>query len=1088
MSCVFIEHLLRSQLPGSNALPPPKMGSSLMVGEVWPTSSSIMVRAVCSVHLFAALAIAAPTITLPINSQVPPVARVSVPFTFTFSASTFSGGSPLEYTLSNAPSWLSLDGSTRTLSGVAPESAANSATIIQITASDNTGSVAMNTTLVVSINPAPTVVIPLEDQLATFGSYSAPSSILYYPSTPFNITFDPGTFSSSALNHYAVTSDNTPLPAWVTFDGGSLSFSGKTPDSYSLVQPPQSWGLQLIASDVLGFAGAAIEFDIVVGNHELDFKEGFLSVNATVGIFVNLTSLIGSLYLDGNPADTSDIVSADANTPDWLKFSNSTFSLSGTPPAGTTSFNVSVTVQDIYGDIASAIVYVDMNLSLFLETAGSLNATIGMPFSYNVGSLFSNASDVVVSLQENPSTPWLSFNNQSLNLSGDVLLDIQPSEIRITIEATLKSSNASGSQVLTIRVLSAPNSSSSTMTSSAIPTAGSTSTVSTTDAAIAGTSTSKRLSRGEVAAFTVPVVLFFVAAISPLFFCYRRKRRRSGRREGSPDKSEISKPMATSNQTEEKLEAQDRVTSSGAYTTTTFSSRRHTAALKRHSQSISNLVGGTSMNLRDSRSSGTRGRSYSENAMSDFGSTWRYTQESAYPPLRINTARGSSVRNTRNFSRKTNAPLSLTYRSSADLLGSAISKRTSKASRSSIQQTPDFAYDAEDIKNRLSRRRSPDYLGIPGIGRRLSGIGHGSQKTAAGYSIMGENRANDGIGHGTRSQNLGLQNNVLPREENSWETIGSAGMKEQRCRSAMSALTESTEVLNSPQKITLRQVPKSPSQPPTARVSMSSKSSQPSSKRAAGSSPFFGGSSRAELRGTSRKSLWSKRDKHLYPNSPPSRVREAVIDGLEKSIMVGLRGVEPTPSDHNSNLPRDSLGITYGSAREGTRQLRDYVSQLSRHVSLSLRNSLQFSDSDSRFRSAEPSPRSQHYKESRGEEADLAYHYDQYGYSPQGDGSPASFNRDGYGLDESPELLQAVGARGVIRRDLSSPLADSSSPERQNIIGGPAQERYMPSLSRPASSYGHGMVREKSLTASHFDVGSTDETDISVDGVHGAFL
>ena len=320
-----------------------------------------------------------------------------------------------------------------------------------------------------------------------------------------------------------------------------------------------------------------------------------------------------------------------------------------------------------------------------------------------------------------------------------------------------------GSQVLTVRVISAPNSiSSGMMTTSATPTARSTSTASITDAATAGISTSKRLSREAIAAITVPVVLFFVAAISLLFFSYKRKRHRSGRREGSPDKSEISKPMPTSNQTEEELEVQDWVTSSDAYTTTTFSSRRHTAALKRHSQSMSNLVGGASMNLRDSRSSSTRGRSYSENAMSDFGSTWRYTQDSAYPPLRISPARGSSARNTRNFSRKTSAPLSLTNRSSADLLGSAISKRTSKASRSSIQQTPDFAYDAEDIRQRLSRRRTPDYLGIPGVGRRPSGIGHGSQKTATGYSGIGENRVGGGIGHGTRSQNPGSQNQRPP--------------------------------------------------------------------------------------------------------------------------------------------------------------------------------------------------------------------------------------------------------------------------------------------------------------------------------------
>lgn len=134
-----------------------------MAAEDWPTASIIITRAVYAVYVFGALGTGAPTITFPINSQVPPVARVSIPFKFSFSASTFYGSSTLDYKLSNAPSWLSLDGSTRTLSGLPPESEANTALIIQITASDNTGSVTMNTTLVVSGNPAPSVLISLED-------------------------------------------------------------------------------------------------------------------------------------------------------------------------------------------------------------------------------------------------------------------------------------------------------------------------------------------------------------------------------------------------------------------------------------------------------------------------------------------------------------------------------------------------------------------------------------------------------------------------------------------------------------------------------------------------------------------------------------------------------------------------------------------------------------------------------------------------------------------------------------------------------------------------------------------------------------
>jgi hypothetical protein len=46
----------------------------------------------------------------------------------------------------------------------------------------------------------------------------------------------------------------------------------------------------------------------------------------------------------------------------------------------------------------------------------------------------------------------------------------------------------------------------------------------------------------------------------------------------------------------------------------------------------------------------------------------------------------------------------------------------------------------------------------------------------------------------------------------------------------------------------------------------------------------------------------------------------------------------------------------------------------------------------------------------------------------------------------------------------------------------------MPGPGKPASAYGNGMAREQSLAASHFEEGSVDEADFSLDSVHGAFL
>ena len=138
----------------------------------------------------------------PLNSQLPPVARVSQPFSFAFSPITFSSAAgEMSYALAEgSPPWLSLDSASRTLSGTPDEATVPSGEtlvgiVITLIASDDTGSMDANATLVVSRSPGPVVRIPLVDQIKKFGPYSAPSSILLRPSTDFEFEFDPNTFA-----------------------------------------------------------------------------------------------------------------------------------------------------------------------------------------------------------------------------------------------------------------------------------------------------------------------------------------------------------------------------------------------------------------------------------------------------------------------------------------------------------------------------------------------------------------------------------------------------------------------------------------------------------------------------------------------------------------------------------------------------------------------------------------------------------------------------------------------------------------------------------------------------------------------------
>lgn len=1038
-----------------------------------------VVKTISTFLLWAECAAATPTVTFPINSQVPPVARVNSLFNFTFSSSTFTSSLALTYNLSNAPTWLSLDGSQRRLYGTPTASDADSAPVVEITASDSSGSVAMNTTLVVSSNPAPKIQIPLEKQLHNFGNYSAPSSILFYPSAPFNVTFDPNTFSNTNLNHYAVTLDNTPLPSWVEFDGSTLSFTGTTPDSASLIQPPQLFGIQLIASDVLGFAGVSLPFHVVVGNHELAFEEPFLTINATAGKAMNQTSFLSTLLLDGNVANSSTIKNATANTPSWITFDVNTLTLSGTVPANGTSYNISVEVSDIYGDLADTIVLVNVTNSIFASTLTSLNATIGSHFSHDFSSLLVDPSDIDLTADISPSTSWLTYDPSTFTLSGDVPSNASPSNIKISLQATSKSSGTSANEDLSLNFIRVA-STSSTSTSSASPIATSTASSSgtSTPAALFAVSAKRGgLTRGQLAAAIAVPIIAAVAALSICLFCGFRRRRQAKSRSSTPEKSDISRPLTPRTRIARRGSAADDRLHAYKDANTDFSwvnAKRHTTMMRR-SQTASNISGPLSSHMTDSDNS--RIRSFSENALSQYQTdSWRSTQASSYPTLNST----DSSRITRNFSRKAGVT-HLTRDESSDLPNVLRESTNSfniglpkpaKLSRNSIQQTPDFAYDSENIKlyrdsRRDSRRSTPNYLGgIPNLGRRLSGIGHGSRRSTSDSSLSSDRRYSRGlnIGYGSgsgTSGNYGSGGYGVLRDSSSWLTM-QTGNTRQRPQSTMSAVTESTDVLypGETHGKSIKLVPKSPVTITSSNFSNDNRYARPISRRA-GSSPFFGGSTRSRGSSTANSRKGASRTDYQAPAVPSA---EATNEGLERAILRGLRDV---PEDSQSELPRDSLGISYGDVTEGTQQLKSFVSSYI---------SPQFSDNDSRFRSADHSPGSSSQDDPRFE-GGLPLHDSEF-FDEQGRQSLLS-PRDSrgtsihYEYDESPELGEAVVERpSLVERP--SFLKPFSSFSRDSLPSQGVQERYMAGPGkRPVSIDRQESERElktqKSMTASHYE-------------------
>ncbi|PBP18599.1 transmembrane glycoprotein [Diplocarpon rosae] len=948
-----------------------------------------------------------PSIAFPLNSQVPPAARVATPFSYAFPSSTFFSTLPITYALSSGPSWLSLDSNTRTLSGTPSTSDTGSDTVtsvpISITASDADGSITVNASLVISKDPAPSISIPVT-QLQSAGRFSAPSTLLYYPSTPFSFNLEPGTFTkngrSDSFSYYAVTTDNTPMPAWIQFDGSTLEFSGQTPDYSSLILPPQTFGLQLIASDVEGFGGSSMFFEIEVGVHLLAFKNADVVINATTGDSIEFDVLSGNLELDGNTPKSSDLVSTSAQIPSWMTFNNATLWLTGTVPADAPSANVTIQTTDIYGDTADVIVRVIISTELFSESVRDLNATIGSTFSYDLGTYLTNRSDTSLAVQISPPQTWLSFNSETFNLIGQVPSGLEPTAIDIVLSATSNSHKTAESESFKLLLVASNHTTTSPSVSSS-STPKKTPTVAETGApTVLAASSHKRLSTNTILAISIPLGLAFLTLLLAFcFYCYRRRAAKKQRGFGKIEKRSISSPIEAASSRPSLSEdvyqpspllpvPSPRPLQLDMSGFTTQGGSRPAAVLGPNASADSAERGRNPMRMVDNplRRSKTmsdprlsqilgsydsdigRRRSKSANELSRSDNSWRYTQDSnTYPNLRSSGTSSSQTQNlTRsysNYSRKGHVrrsamifPLN-TSRPNRDSYPRQRPKSTILNLRdSNFSETPLDSFSAlQSQANIQEETEAAGYAEIPALlksTRRQSkltrmvdrpiSIGHGRSQTTEVISGIAKRRS---IGHGKDQAGV-LESK---RDSRTWLTVATLLENEKRRSIASASSATFNESLRkarpmTPRK-TIRQVTKSPSIHHTTALSESSgnsRLSRPVSRRV-GSSPFFGGSSirNSNSKGTTKN---SRQFRASYADSP-TVPEEAIMISLEATIARGLREM----SDETE--PRDSFGISYGMAKEGTRQLRSFVSSQLRRSRT--RDSLVSTGSrDSRFESA----------------------------------------------------------------------------------------------------------------------------------------
>ncbi|KAG5943700.1 hypothetical protein E4U59_000122 [Claviceps monticola] len=485
--------------------------------------------AIVALLLLAQLANSQPTINFPFNAQLPLAARIDEFFSYSFSPSTFQSDSKISYSLGEHPSWLSIDSEGRRLFGTPKEGDVHPGEVVgqtvDVIATDGKGSTSMNAVVVVSRQSAPRVEIPLQKQIQNFGNFSAPSSILSYPSTSFNFSFDQGTFGKTGLNYYAVSGNSSPLPAWVKFDASSLTFSGRTPAIESLIQPPHAFNFELVASDIVGFSASSVEFSIVVGSHKLTTDVPIVTLNASRGVEVNYDGLEKGIMLDGKQVSAGDggLTVAVKDIPSWLSFDQKSWKLHGTPREGDRAANFTVTFKDNFSDNLDVFMVVNVATGLFASTIEDLHLRPGGELYLDLAKYFRTPGDIAVTLSTNPHEDWLKVDG--LKLSGQVP-ETSSGSIKLSIQASSKSSDLTENETINVNFLAADGTT-TTGTSATTSTATAAATKITGDGSDeAQAQSDHHLSTGEILLATI-IPVIFVAIFLLVLLCYIRRRRRN---------------------------------------------------------------------------------------------------------------------------------------------------------------------------------------------------------------------------------------------------------------------------------------------------------------------------------------------------------------------------------------------------------------------------------------------------------------------------------------------------------------------------------------------------------------------------------
>lgn len=405
------------------------------------------------------LATSSISVPTPLSDQLPPIACVDKPYSWTFAKGTFQSAknATLVYSASALPAWLSFDPATRTISGK-PALDDEGTPHITFKATDPETSDSAYSSLSLCITPNPPSIVlsnPLSSQFKNQDNPSLGSvfvlsdnkadiiSALHTTQNPtlrippgwsFSIGFDGDTFTGMDDIRYAVLqADGSPLPSWIPFNSDEITLDGVTPTLDELSSPYLT--LALHVSDRSGFSIVSELFDVVIAAHELYAStRGLPAVNITSSTTGDLDVLFNSqiyfdgVFVDGAPLDLQDLalLEIDVSRYTWLHYDVNSRRLTGQLPSDLSTWNATilpVVLNTVYNQTLHTQVELASVPSYFLkDPLPQVSAVLGKEVHFLLTPFLSNATlgdvDLTASYEPADAGSYLHFDKSSAVLSG----------------------------------------------------------------------------------------------------------------------------------------------------------------------------------------------------------------------------------------------------------------------------------------------------------------------------------------------------------------------------------------------------------------------------------------------------------------------------------------------------------------------------------------------------------------------------------------------------------------------------------------------------------------------------------------------